>query len=66
MSKCYTGCCGYCKHMDLYSGYTFCYSTSFNCAKSSYKHSVKADDKACNKFELDSNRSNDMIAKYDK
>lgn len=64
MSKSYTGCCGYCKHMDLYSGYTFCYSTSFKCTRNNY--SVKADEKACNKFEPDRNRSNDMIAEYDK
>lgn len=64
MSKSYTGCCGYCKHMDLYSGYTFAYSTSFKCTRNDY--SVKADEKACNKFEPDRNRSNDMIAKYDK
>lgn len=64
MSKSYTGCCGYCKHMDLYSGYTFCYSTSFKCTRNNY--SVKADEKACSKFEPDRNRSNDMIAEYDK
>lgn len=64
MSKSYYGCCGYCKHMDLYSGYTFCYSTSFKCTRNGY--TVKADEKACNKFEADSNRSNDMIERYDK
>jgi len=64
MSKSYYGCCGFCVHMNLYSGYTFCYSTTFDCNK--YNHSVKADEKCCSKFEPDSNRTNEMIAKYDK
>ncbi len=63
-TKDYTGCCGSCVHCDLSSGYTFCYSTSFNCTRNGY--SVKADEKRCNKFETAKNRSNDLIAKYDK
>lgn len=64
MSKNYMGRCGQCKHMDLNSGYTFCYSTSFTCTRNNY--SVKADEKPCNRFEADWGRSNDQIAKYDK
>ena len=64
MAKSYVGKCGFCTHMDLNSGSTFCYSTSFKCTRNNY--SVKADEKACNRFEPDRNRSNEMIAKYDK
>ena len=64
MSKSYYGCCGFCKYMNLYSGYTFCYSTTFNCEK--YDRQVKAGEKCCSKFEPDSNRSGSMIEKYDR
>ena len=64
MAKDYYGKCGTCKHCDLNSGYTFCYSTSFKCTRNGY--SVKADEKKCNKYEPDYGRSNDLIAKYDK
>lgn len=64
MAKNYVGCCGYCKHMDLRSGYTSAYSTSFKCTRNNY--SVKADEKSCNKFEADGSRSNATIARYDK
>ncbi len=62
--KSYTGCCGYCRYMELYSGYTFCYSTTFNCTRHNY--TVKADERACSKFEADGNRTNEMIAQYDR
>ncbi len=62
--KDYIGCCGTCKHCDLTSGYTYAYSTTFKCTNNNY--SVKADEKICNKFELGQNRSNEIIAKYDK
>ena len=55
MAKNYVGCCGYCKHMDLRSGYTSAYSTSFKCTRNNY--SVKADEKSCNKFEADGSLS---------
>ena len=51
-------------HMDLRSGYTSAYSTSFKCTRNNY--SVKADEKSCNKFEADGSRSNATIARYDK
>ena len=60
MAKNYVGCCGYCKHMDLRSGYTSAYSTSFKCTRNN--SSVKADEKSCNKFEADGSRSNATIA----
>ncbi len=62
--KSYYGCCGFCKHMRLYSGYTFCYSTTFECERRGFR--VKADEKPCDKFEADGNRTNEMIAEYDK
>lgn len=64
MAKNYYGKCGFCKHMDLKSGYTFCYSTSFKCTHNNYN--VKADEKPCRYFEADSSRSNSSIAQYDK
>lgn len=64
MSKDYAGKCGSCKHCDLTTGYTFCYSTSFTCTR--YNHSVKADEKPCSKFEPARDRTNKLIEKYDK
>ncbi len=64
MGKNYTGCCGSCKYMDLSSGYTSSYSTSFKCTRGGY--SVKADEKRCSRFEPDTNRDNALIAMYDK
>ena len=63
MSRSYYGCCGFCKYMNLYSGYKFC-STTFKCER--FNHEVKASEKCCSKFEPDSNRSNSMIEKYDR
>ncbi len=62
--KDYMGKCGSCRYCDLSSGYTSCYSTSFKCTRNNY--SVKADEKACSRFEIAPGRSNDIIAKYDK
>lgn len=62
--KDYYGKCGSCIHCDLSSGYTFCYSTSFNCTRNGY--SVKADEKPCNKYEPAYGRSNETISRYDK
>lgn len=62
--KSYYGCCGFCKYMKLYSGSTWCYSTTFDCEERNF--TVKADEKACSKFVPDPNRTNDMIAEYDK
>jgi hypothetical protein len=65
MEKSYTERCGYCKHMDLYSGSSSIFSsTSFKCTRNNYY--VKADEKVCSRFEPDPNRSNAIIAKYDK
>ena len=64
VKKNYIGCCGSCIHCDLHDSYTALYSTSFKCTRNNY--SVKADEKTCNRYELDRNRTNDMIAKYDK
>ena len=66
MAKSYYGCCGFCKHCRLETAYTWCYSTSFTCDLSSYKHTVKADEKPCSKFDPDKSRTNEIIAKYDK
>ena len=62
--KNYYGYCGSCKFCELGTGYTVAYSTSFKCSKNRY--SVKADEKPCNKYEPDRNRTNDIIEKYDK
>lgn len=62
--KDYYGKCGSCKFCELGTAYTSCYSTSFTCSKNNY--SVKADEKACNKFEFAPGRTNDIIEKYDK
>lgn len=64
MGKDYYGKCGFCRHCDLTSGNTWCFSTSFKCTRNGY--TVKADEKPCNKFEMDGSRSNSMIASYDK
>lgn len=66
MAKNYSGKCGSCKHCDLSTAYTFCYSTSFICQHSVAKYRVKADEKPCNCYERDWSRSDDYIAKYDK
>lgn len=62
--KDYFGCCGSCVHCNLGDSYTFCYSTTFKCTRNGY--SVKASEKACNKYEPGKNRTNEMIAKFDK
>ncbi len=64
MSKVYLGKCGTCKYCDLTSGKTFAYSTSFKCTRNGY--SVKADEKACSNLEIDFDRTNELIGKYDK
>jgi len=62
--KNYSGCCGSCKDCDLNDSYTSCYTTTFKCIR--YNRSVKADEAACSKFEPERNRTNEIIAKYDK
>lgn len=62
--KDYYGKCGSCKYCELGTAYTFCYSTSFTCSKNNY--SVKADEKACDKFEIAYGQTNDIIEKYDR
>lgn len=62
--KNYLGCCGSCVYCDLSDSYTFLCTTKFHCTRNNY--SVKADEKACNRFEPAKNRSNEVIAKYDK
>ncbi len=64
MAKDYYGKCGMCRYCELGTGYTFAYSTSFKCDRNGY--SVKADEKACNKFEPASGRTNADVARYDK
>ncbi len=64
MAKDYYGKCGTCKHCDLGSGYTSCYSTSFKCTW--HNRYVKADEKSCGKFEVAQGRSNADVAKYDR
>ena len=66
MGKNYYGKCGMCKHLKLETAYTFCYSTTFKCAKDSFGSSIKADDKPCSKYEPDNSRTNEYIAKFDK
>ena len=62
--KNYYGCCGSCKYLELgdstktLSGYR-----KFQCRRG---HSYYADDKACNLYEPDRTRTNDMIEKYDR
>lgn len=63
-AKSYYGKCGSCKYCELGTAYTFAYSTSFQCSRNHY--SVKADERACNHFEPDIGRTNDIIAMYDK
>lgn len=63
-TKDYMGCCGACVDCDLSSGDTRCYSTTFQCTR--YNRSVKADERACSRFEPAKNRSNEIIAKYDR
>ena len=62
--KDYYGKCGTCRYCELGTAYTFCYSTSFQCTRNGY--SVKADEKACNKFEPALGRTNEDVARYDK
>lgn len=62
--KDYIGCCGSCVDCDLGDSYTALYTTTFRCTR--WNRFVKADEKACGKFEPAKNRSNDMIEKYDK
>lgn len=63
-NKDYMGCCGSCVDCDLSDSYTGFCSTTFKCTR--YNRSVKADEKACSKFEPAKNRSNETIAKYDR
>lgn len=63
-TKDYIGCCGACMHCSLTEGYTFCYKTTFPCKK--HNRSVCADERACDRFEPGSGRTNELIAKYDK
>ncbi len=62
--KNYVGCCGSCVDCDLNDSYKFLYAVTFKCTR--YNRSVKADEKACSKFEPARNRTNELIAKYDK
>ncbi len=62
--KDYVGCCGSCIHCDLSDNYTQLYSTKFKCTRNNYY--VKADEKRCNRYEPARNRSNELIAQYDK
>lgn len=62
--KDYSGCCGSCVDCDLNDRDTFLYSTTFRCTR--YGRSVKADERACSKFEPARGRTNELIAKYDK
>ena len=64
MAKNYSGRCGSCKYCDLGDNYTFAYSTNFKCTRNNYR--VKADEKPCNRYEVDRTRTNDLIAMYDK
>ena len=62
--KDYIGCCGSCVDCDLTDKYTFCYSISFKCRR--YDSWVKADEKACSRYEPAQNRTNTMIEMYDR
>ena len=62
--KDYYGKCGSCRYCELGTAYTVCYCTSFTCSRDG--HSVKAGDKACNKFEPAIGRTNEIIEKYDR
>ena len=64
IQKNYIGCCGSCIYCDLSDSYRATYTTTFRCTRNNY--SVKADEKACNRFEPAKNRSNEVIAKYDR
>lgn len=56
----YFGCCGMCKHLNLYDKYGK-YSKSFRCTLTN--HYRDCDERACSKFEGDSRRSNSDIEK---
>ena len=60
--KSYYNCCGFCKYMNLYSGYKMLNGMHFKCEKNGY--GVRADEKTCNRFEPDRNRTNELIEKY--
>ena len=64
MTKDYYGKCGTCRYCELGTAYTSAYSTSFNCSRNGYR--VKADEKACNKYEPAAGRTNADVARYDK
>lgn len=63
-TKDYIGCCGSCVNCALNDSYTFLYTTTFKCTQ--WNRSVKADEKACSKYEVAKNRTNDLIARFDK
>lgn len=63
-NKNYYGLCGSCRYCELGDSYTSCYTTHFKCARNGYR--VKADEKPCNKYEPDRDRTNEVIEQYDK
>lgn len=63
-SKNYSGCCGSCVDCNLNDSYYWLCTTTFKCTR--YNRSVRADEPACSKFEPAKNRSNEIIAKYDR
>lgn len=56
----YFGCCGMCKHMNLYDKYDR-FGKKFKCTLNG--HYWNCDEKACNRFEGDPRRSNDDVEK---
>lgn len=64
LKKDYIGCCGSCIDCNLNDSYTVLYTTKFKCTR--YNRYVKADEQACSRFEPAKNRTNELIAKYDK
>lgn len=63
-NKNYIGCCGSCVDCDLLDSYKWLYSIEFKCTR--YNRWVKAEEKACDKFEPAKNRTSELITKYDK
>ncbi len=58
--KSYFGCCGMCAYMNLYDRYGS-NSKKFKCTRNG--HYYDCDEKGCNRFENDSNRSNEIVEK---
>lgn len=64
--KSYYGKCGSCKYCVLGDSYKSLFRHKFKCDRSWSGSYVYADDDSCNRYEPDRDRTNDMIAKYDR